>query len=130
MAKICRCGVEINPRRVRLGLYSCRNCGEKDAKAEALSKGGRVVQAFNKGGFVYSSEASIRQSLLDAGRKSTSEVSTEVNSNLAYILPREKAPKRGKDQIIGIYWKDGQAYAWRMGVSPQSVGATRWVKTK
>lgn len=48
-----KCGIEVDPRRLKLGYKSCLTCGEIAAKAEAERKKGRVAIAFDKGAYQY-----------------------------------------------------------------------------
>lgn len=47
------CGVEFNPKRLRLGYEYCLECGDGYAAKETIRKSKCVAPAFNKGAYQY-----------------------------------------------------------------------------
>ncbi len=47
------CGEAFNPRRKRLGYFTCLSCGDKEAQAAITHKKKCSAPLFNKGGYQY-----------------------------------------------------------------------------
>lgn len=120
-----KCTNAVEAGRLALNIRMCLECGKKDALKEISRKAKSVVPAFNKGGLTYLSPASLRSDLLDAGRKTSAYLVTDVSTTTASHRPKQSGVKK---RIIGIMWRGGDKYAWYEGEDPAALNATRWTK--
>ena len=69
MAFCVECDEEYSDKRMALGYDTCLDCGRKEAIQEARRKAKRVTVAYNKGGYQYMSDDTIKNDLAVMGRK-------------------------------------------------------------
>ncbi len=65
MAECVECGEYYNPKRRDLGYYTCLDCGDSAALKQIAYKSKCTAPAYNKGGYMYITSASMAK---DAGR--------------------------------------------------------------
>lgn len=69
MAYCIECEDEYSDKRLALGYDTCLECGRKEAIQEARRKAKRTAPAYNKGGYMYMSDDTIKHDLAAMGRK-------------------------------------------------------------
>lgn len=69
MAYCVECDEEYSDKRLALGYDTCLECGRLEAIQEARRKAKRVTIAYNKGGYTYMSDDTIKNDLATIGRK-------------------------------------------------------------
>ena len=63
MAICIKCDDEYSDRRLALGYRTCLDCGQEAAEREILFKAKCTAPAYNKGGYMYVSSASMAKDL-------------------------------------------------------------------
>ena len=64
-AKCVKCDKGFNPKRKDLGYSTCLDCGDKDATIQTLRKSRCTAPAYNKGAYMYVTNAGMAK---DIGR--------------------------------------------------------------
>lgn len=102
------CGFPI-AERAKIGLNTCIDHGDKQAKQEIAEKQMRTGPLFNKGGYQYLGKGDeAKENALSVGRKTASERTEVVSSNYLPIpfVDRVKPVVKRRMQI-GVYWTEG-----------------------
>jgi len=123
------CRLPIEKAREDLGLTLCIICGDAQAQREIRNKSNQVGPSYNKGGYMFLGGASLRQNLLDAGRKTSAEVTdtvTKINFAATEVKAVAASIVRKKRRAIGLYWTaNNDCFTWWEGDDPKKLGAVR-----
>lgn len=117
------CASKVEDARARANILTCSVCGDTYAKIDIASKRSQVAPAFNKGGLQFIGGANFSQALLDAGRKTSSELNDFVP--VASQNPSRVVRVRRK---VGVMWTpNGDCFSLYAGDDPAMRGASRFV---